>query len=144
MTMPTLLMQRAQNEAMGDDAPALPDKPRRRTFTAEYKLAIVAEYDACAGDGDKGALLRREGLYSSHVVEWRRARDNGALSGRSPKRKANPDTAALAKAKLRIESLESDLAKHKLALEIAGKAHALLEMFAESATTDDSAPKQKP
>src|SRR5487761_2787658 len=82
MTMPTLLIQRAQNEAMGDDVPALPDKSRRRTFTAEYKLSIVAEYDACAGDGDKGALLRREGLYSSHVVEWRRARDNGAGGGR--------------------------------------------------------------
>ena len=98
MTMPTLLMQRAQNEAMGDDAPTLPDRPRRRTFTAEYKLSIVAEYDACAGDGDKGALLRREGLYSSHVVEWRRARDNGALSGlkTASQKKANPDAAALA------------------------------------------------
>jgi transposase-like protein len=144
MTMPTLLMQRAQNEAMGDDAPLLPDKPRRRTFTAEYKLSVVAEYDACSGDGDKGALLRREGLYSSHIFEWRRARDNGVISGASPKRRANPDAAALAKAKARIESLESDLAKHKLALEIAGKAHALLEMLAESATTEDSPRKPKP
>jgi transposase len=144
MTMPTLLMQRAQNEAMGDDAPALPDKSRRRTFTAEYKLSIVAEYDACSGDGDKGALLRREGLYSSHIFEWRRVRDNGVISGASPKRKANPDAAALAKAKARIESLESDLAKHKLALEIAGKAHALLEMLAESAITEDSPRKPKP
>jgi transposase-like protein len=146
MTMPTLLMQRAQNEAMGDDVPVLADKPRRRTFTAEYKLAIVAEYDASGGGGDKGALLRREGLYSSHIVEWRRARDNGALSGlgSSPRPKASPDAAELAKAKARIEALEGDLAKHKLALEIAGKAHALLEMFAESATTEDSARKHKP
>src|SRR5487761_563427 len=100
MTMPTLLMQRAHDEAVGDDAPRLPDKPRRRWFPAEYKLAIVAEYDECAGDGDKGALLRREGLYSSHIVEWRRARDNGALSGlkSSARKKANPDAAALAKA----------------------------------------------
>lgn len=72
MTMPTLLMQRAHDEAVGDDAPRLPDKPRQRTFTAEFKLRVVAEYEACAGDGDKGALLRREGLYSCHVVEWRR------------------------------------------------------------------------
>src|ERR1017187_719706 len=127
MTMPTLLMQRAQNEAMGDDAPALPDRSRRRTFTAEYKLSIVAEYDGCAGDGDKGALLRREGLYSSHIVEWRRARDNAARSGLGrPAVKANPDAAALATARRRIERLEADLAKHKLALDIAGKAHALL------------------
>jgi transposase-like protein len=148
MTMPTLLMQRAHDEAMGNDAPRLPDKPQRRSFTAEYKLKIVAEYDACAGDGDKGALLRREGLYSSHIVEWRRARDNAAAqSFAGPRRaKTNPDTAALAKANKRIEHLEDDLAKHKLALDIAGKAHALLEMLAESATAnaDPTTPKSRP
>src|ERR1700691_6213257 len=125
MTMPTLLMQRAQNEAMGDDAPVLPDRSRRRTFTAEYKLSVVEEYDACAGDGDKGALLRREGLYSSHIVEWRRARDAGAKSGvgQAQRKKTSRDAKALAKANAKIERLESDLAKHKLALGIAGKAH---------------------
>jgi transposase len=147
--MPTLLMQRAHDEAVGDDVPRLPDKPRRRSFTAEYKLRIVAEYDACAGDGDKGALLRREGLYSSHVVEWRRARDNAATAGLNrPRRpKASPDAAALSKATKRIERLEADLKKHKLALDIAGKAHALLEMLAESATDDTAAatdPAQRP
>lgn len=142
MTMPTLLMQRAHDEVMAEDGPTLPDKPRRRTFTAEYKLAIVEAYDACAGDGDKGALLRREGLYSSHIVEWRRARDAAARSGLArPRSKASPDAAALAKANRKIERLESDLAKHKLALEIAGKAHALLEMLAEGAPDD---PKPKP
>jgi hypothetical protein len=75
MTMPTKLMERAHDEVMAEDGPTLPDKPRRRMFTAEYKLATVEEYDACVGDGDKGALLRREGHYSSHIVEWRRARD---------------------------------------------------------------------
>ena len=143
MTMPTLLMQRAHDEVMADDGLTLPDKPRRRTFTAEYKLAIVEAYDACAGDGDKGALLRREGLYSSHIVEWRRARDAAARSGLTQPRRAktSPDAAALAKANRKIERLESDLAKHKLALEIAGKAHALLEMLAESAQ-DEQKPKQ--
>ena len=149
MTMPTLLMQRAHDEAVGDDPPELADKPRRRSFTAEYKLRIVAEYDACAGDGDKGALLRREGLYSSHIVEWRRVRDNEATAGLgAPRRaKANPDVAALAKANKRIERLEADLRKHKLALDIAGKAHALLEMLAESATDEGAAttdPASKP
>ena len=142
MTMPTLLMQRAHDEAVGDDAPRLPDKPRRRSYSAEYKLAVLADYDACVGDGDKGALLRREGLYSSHIVEWRRARDNAALDGLDRPRpaKASPDAAALAKANRRIARLEGDLAKHKLALDIAGKAHALLEMLAESATDDDPQP----
>lgn len=142
MTMPTLTMQRAHDEAMGGDEPTLPPKPRRRTFTAEYKLATLEEYDACEGDGDKGALLRREGLYSSHIVEWRRARDAAAVEGLSPRArqsKATPDAAALAKANRRVERLEADLATHKLALEIVGKAHALLEMLAESAT-----PAQKP
>jgi transposase len=60
--------------------PEVPEKARRRTFTAQYKLDVVAEYDAAA-TGEKGAVLRREGLYSSHVIEWRRARDAGALAG---------------------------------------------------------------
>ena len=143
MTMPTLLMRRAHDEAMGDDGPTLADKPRRRTFTAEYKLAVVAAYDACVGDGDKGALLRREGLYSSHIVEWRRARDAAARAGlaRVNRSRTSPDGAALAKANRRIEHLESELAKHKLALEIAGKAHALLAMLAESAP-DEHKPKR--
>jgi transposase-like protein len=55
--------------------PEVPERARRRTFTAKYKLEIVAEYDAATADGAKGALLRREGLYSSHIVEWRKARD---------------------------------------------------------------------
>jgi transposase len=57
------------------------DRPKRRTFTAEYKLAIVAEYDALTEPGARGALLRREGLYHSHIIEWRRARDAGVLAG---------------------------------------------------------------
>ncbi len=141
MTMPTVLMQRAHDEAMADDGPARPEKPRRRTFTAEYKLKIVEAYDACVGDGDKGALLRREGLYSSHIVEWRRARDAAARSGlgRLSRSKGSAE-AALAKAQRRIERLEADLAKHKLALEISGKAHALLEMLSGSAQ-DERKPK---
>jgi transposase len=139
MTMPTSTMQRAHDEAMGDGDPLLPPKPRRRTFTAEYKLQMVEAYDACVGDGDKGALLRREGLYSSHIVEWRRARDAAALEGLSPgvrQPKVSPEAAALAKANKKIERLEADLAKHKLALDIAGKAHALLEMLAEGADNE--------
>src|ERR1700685_4600519 len=67
--------------------PEVPEKARRRTFTAQYKLDVVAEYDA-APAGEKGAVLRREGLYSSHVIEWRRARDAGTLAG--PARPCGP------------------------------------------------------
>src|SRR6266576_5562206 len=64
----------------GDPDPEVPERARRRSFTAKYKLEILAAYDT-AEPGEKGAILRREGLYSSHIVEWRRARDAGALAG---------------------------------------------------------------
>jgi len=60
--------------------PEVPERARRRTFTAKYKLETLAAYEAAA-EGEKGALLRREGLYSSHIDYWRRARDAGALAG---------------------------------------------------------------
>jgi transposase-like protein len=59
----------------------------RRRFTAAYKLKILAEADQCAGRGELGALLRREGLYSSHLTTWRRQRDQGALDGLAPKKR---------------------------------------------------------
>jgi transposase-like protein len=62
-------------------------KARRRQFTAEYKRKVLAEADACTKPGEIGALLRREGLYSSHLVEWRRARESGALAGLAPKKR---------------------------------------------------------
>jgi hypothetical protein len=58
----------------------VPERARRRSFTAKYKLEVLAAYDA-APEGAKGAILRREGLYSSHLVDWRRARDAGAWPG---------------------------------------------------------------
>src|SRR4051812_22079648 len=80
--------------------PEVPERARRRTFTAKYKLEILAAYDAAA-DGEKGALLRREGLYSSHIVAWRRARDAGGLAalaaprGRKTPGKRGEENAAL-------------------------------------------------
>ena len=63
------------------DPEVLADRPRRRTFTAEYKKRILDQTDACSEPGQIGELLRREGLYSSHLVDWRRLRDAGALAG---------------------------------------------------------------
>src|SRR5258706_94950 len=68
--------------------PEVPERARRRRFTAQYKLDVVAEYDAAA-PGEKGAVLRREGLYSSHVIEWRRARDARTLAG-PPRARGRP------------------------------------------------------
>jgi transposase len=135
MTMTSAaLLARADDGGVGDDDPAA--KPTRRRFSAEYKLAILDEYQRLTDPGAKGALLRREGLYSSHIVEWRRARDVGALRELAPKArpaKRTPEQVELDRAQRRVERLESDLAKHKLALEIQGKASELLErLLAES------------
>src|SRR5664280_615225 len=72
--------------------PEVPERAHRRTFTARYKLDVLAAYDA-ADPGEKGAILRREGLYSSHVVDWRRARDAGALAALAqPRGRRRPDS----------------------------------------------------
>lgn len=63
------------------------EKPVRRRFTVSYKVKILAEADACTETGQLGELLRREGLYSSHLSTWRRQRDAGALAGLTPKRR---------------------------------------------------------
>ena len=79
--------------------PAVLEKPVRRRFTAEYKLRILHEADQCTASGELGALLRREGLYSSLLSTWRHQRDQGTLAGLSPKRrgrKANPDAPLIA------------------------------------------------
>ena len=137
MTLTTLTMDRAHDEAMGGNDPILPERPRRRTFTADYKVAILDELDACVGDGDKGAVLRREGLYSSHIVEWRRARNAGALAGLAPKArdpKVTAEQAELARVRRRAERAEADLAKAKQVIEIQGKASELLgQLLTESA-----------
>jgi transposase-like protein len=67
-------------------------KPRRRTYTAEYKRRILKEADACTAPGAIGALLRREGLYSSLLVEWRRARGRGELTALAPKKRGRKPT----------------------------------------------------
>lgn len=112
----------------GRDDPA--PRPKRRQFPAAYKLAILAEFDSLADPTARGALLRREGLYHSHLLEWRRARAVGAITELEPKprpAKKTPERLELERLRRRNERLESDLAKHRLALEIAGKASELLD-----------------
>jgi transposase len=67
--------------------PEVPEKAKRRQFSPEYRLRILREADACKAPGAVGALLRREGLYSSHLVQWRRQREAGALSGMRTKKR---------------------------------------------------------
>ena len=118
--------------------PEVPEKARRRRFTAQYKLDVVAEYDA-APSGEKGAVLRREGLYSSHVIEWRRARDAGALAG-APRARgrpaADPRDAQIARLTKEKARLEQELAKARFVVDVQAKLQALLETISESADTE--------
>ena len=67
--------------------PEVPEKKRRRKFTAKYKLSVLSESDSCTEPGQIGALLRREGLYSSHLTTWRRQKEKGLLDALSPKKR---------------------------------------------------------
>ena len=117
--------------------PQVPERARRRTFTAKYKLQVLADYDA-AEDGEKGALLRREGLYSSHITVWRRARDAGALAGlAAPRGRPRNDAAAqIARLQAEKKQLELELAKARFVVDVQAKLHALLETISESADTE--------
>ena len=139
MTMTSASLN-ARAENGGVDEPDPGARARRRSFTAEYKERVLAEYEALPEhSGERGALVRREGLYSSHIAEWRKARDaaaSGALEPKVRRTKRVPEQVQLDKANARIERLETELARTKLALEITGKAHALLELISESADSD--------
>ena len=124
--------------------PEVPDRPRRRTFTASYKLTVLREADACTEPGQIGALLRREGLYSSHIVEWRRAREAGALAGLGPKprpRTVSPEQRELARLVRRAEKAEAELAKARLVIDIQGKASELLERLRAEGDEDPKQPR---
>jgi transposase-like protein len=118
--------------------PEVPERARRRTFTAKYKLEVLVAYDA-APDGEKGAVLRREGLYSSHIVQWRKARDVGALAGlAAPRGRKRRDAQAEQIARLQGEKqrLEQELAKARFVVDVQAKLHALLEILSGSADTE--------
>lgn len=108
----------------------------RRTFTGDYKLAILAEYGRCSEPGEKGALLRREGLYSSLITDWRRQHREGVLvatPGRSEGGRGGPSRSEVARLRAENEQLKRQLAKAQAIIEVQGKVHALLEQISESA-----------
>ncbi len=123
--------------------PELVEQPRRRRFTAEYKLRIVQQADACTRPGEIGALLRREGLYTSHLSTWRKQRDAGALGAlgrRRGRKKAHPLELENAKLRQRTERAEAELAKARKVIEVQGNVSALLGELLEprGATPDES------
>jgi transposase len=121
--------------------PELVERARRRRFTAEYKLRVLGEADACSRPGEVGALLRREGLYSSLLTEWRRAREMGALEAleRPRGRKApHPLEAENASLRRRAERAEAELAKARRVIEVQGNVSALLGELLEPRGADGS------
>ena len=100
-------------------------KGKRRTFSAEFKRGILAEVDACTKPGEIGALLRREGLFSSHLTEWRAVRARGELEALAPK-KRGPEAAPAPDTRAReIDDLQRQLAKAMIRAE---RAEALIEI----------------
>ena len=138
MTLTTADLDRAHTGGMDEIDPSA--RPWRRTFTAADKLAYLDAYDALPkGSPERGALLRREGLYSSHLSEWRKQRDNGALAGLASKPRTDRRPAGdveLDRSRRQVARLEAELQRTRMALEIMGKAHALLELISESADTE--------
>ena len=111
--------------------PEVPEKPKRRHFTAEFKRSIVAQAEACRDDGAIGALLRREGLYSSHLTTWRRQKEQGEFEALTPKKRGRKSTAnplADENQRLRKENarLSRRLEQAELIIDVQKKVSALL------------------
>jgi transposase-like protein len=112
----------------------------RRQFSAKYKAKILAEYDALPRL-ERGAMLRREGLYSSLMTTWRRQRDEGAreaLARPAGRQKADPRDREITGLKREVDRLESELDKSRRVIEIQGKLSALLETLASNSTAESS------
>ena len=119
------------NAAANSD-PEVLERPQRRRFTAKYKLQVLQQADACTEPGEIGALLRREGLYSSHLSSWRRLRESGALAGLTPRkrgRKADPTKQQIrrvAELEREIQCLRERLTQAETIIDVQKKVSSLL------------------
>jgi transposase len=124
-------------------SPEMSDRPRRRTFTAETKLRVLAEIDGVTDVGGIGAVLRREGLYSSVLSDWRRQRDSGALGALTPAKRGpkpavlNPLAAELTQARRENARLGRRLEHAEAIIEIQKKVAALLGIQLATPGSDD-------
>ena len=134
-------------EPMGGGSPPDPEvteaKPRRR-FTAQYKLRILAEADACSEPGEIGALLRREGIYSSYLTTWRRQKEKGLLQAMSPKKRGrrakekNPLIGQVAQLEKENERLRKELKKASILIEAQKKMAEILDSPLYPDESDDN------
>jgi transposase len=124
---------------MSGSQPRAGGPSRRRTFAPAEKLRHLAAYDSACLDGQGGAYLRGEGLYSSQITEWRKLRDAGVLEGRAGGEKVgrlSAEQTEIARLRAQLNKTERRLARTEVALDIMGKARALLEEISESAQDD--------
>ena len=140
MDAPALGVEERRDEAPGGGAsharptpdPEVVAKPKRRQFTAQYRLRILEEAESCTQPGEVGRLLRREGLYSSHLTEWRRARREGSLQGLTPSKRGrkpaerNPLSAKVHELEAKVARLEKELHTAHTILDVQGKVAGLL------------------
>jgi transposase len=127
-----------RTESAGDGratpSPEVFEKPVRRRFTVEYKAKILAEADVCTEAGQLGELLRREGLYSSHLSTWRRQRDEGVLAGLTPKRRGrkakpkNPLADEVARLQRENKRLQEQLRQAELIIDVQKKVSEMLSI----------------
>jgi transposase-like protein len=122
-------------------------KAKRRRFTAEYKRKVLQEAEACTESGQVGALLRREGLYSSHLTTWRQARERGELQGLAPKKRGpaaqetNPLAKELAAERREVARLKAENAKLQIICEVQKKVSLLLGVTLPTIPEDDESAK---
>ena len=115
----------------GEDAdPEVVAGAKRRSFTAGHKLRVLEEADRCE-TGELGALLRREGLYHSHLEQWRKQRTSGTLSGLSPRKRgpkaSSPDRPVIAKLQREIDRLQRELEKAHIIIDVQKKVASMLD-----------------
>lgn len=121
--------------------PEVSERPTRRRYTTEYKLRILAEADAATEPGAIGALLRREGLYSSRLSVWRRQRANGELGGRAQSQRRtgrDPHVQEIAHLRSKVRRLEHRLSVAEKVIEVQGKVSALLRDLSLDSTEPPS------
>ena len=136
----------SKNGSLNGHSPAVQSNPevvpkaKRRTFSTEYKLHILAEADACTDRGDVGALLRREGIYSSHLDKWRQQRQRGVLQALTPQKrgpKVDPQAEEIARLRRENERLQARLAQAEAIIEVQKKLSLLLGL---ATATNDGQP----
>jgi transposase len=115
-------------------------KAKRRHFTAAEKIRILREVDACQGTGEIGALLRREGIYSSYLTTWRKQRESRELEGLAPQKrgpKPNPEAIELAKLRHEHERLKERMRQAELIIDVQKKVARMLGATLDAPDLDD-------